>query len=90
MSVSVSEDTVGWLLGNNCRALIFIKKHCNVSMVVPRKRGDEGRIVLVSGSLREVGKAAAIVKLDVGQPHLVLTQAGADRLRKDRSRVEDR
>ena len=61
-----------------------------MSMVVPRKRGDEGRIVLVSGSLREVGKAAAIVKLDVGQPHLVLTQAGADRLRKDRSRVEDR
>ena len=90
MSVSISEDTAGWLLGNNCRTLIFIKQHCNVSMEVPRRRLDEKRIAHISGSLRGVSKAAAIVKLDVGQPHLVLTEAGAKRLIKDRSRVEER
>ena len=90
MSVSISEDTAGWLLGNNCRALIFLKEHCKVSMNVPRKREDGRRIALISGSLREVSKAGEIVKLDVGQPHLVLTDVGANRLRKDRSRVEER
>ena len=90
MSVSISEDTAGWLLGNNCRALIFIKEHCKVSMDVPRRKLDEKRIAHIKGSLRGVGKAGAIVKLDVGQPHLVLTEAGAKRLNKDRSRVEER
>ena len=91
MSVSVSEDTVGWLLGNNRRALAFIQEHCNVSMnVEERKRGGGRPIVLISGSLREVSKAGEIVKLDVGQPQLVLTDAGATRLTKDRSRVEER
>ena len=91
MSVSVSEDTVGWLLGNNRRALAFIQEHCNVSMnVEERKRGGGRPIVLISGSLKEVSKAGEIVKLDVGQPQLVLTDAGATRLTKDRSRVEER
>ena len=90
MSVSISEDTAGWLLGNNCRALIFIKQYCDVSMDVPRRRQDEKRIAFITGSLRGVGKAGAIVKLDVGQPHLVLTEAGAKRLIKDRCRVEER
>ena len=90
MSVSISEDTAGWLLGNNCRALIFIKQYCDVSMDVPRRKPEEKRIAHIKGSLRGVGKAGAIVKLDVGHPHLVLTEAGAKRLIKDRSRVEER
>ena len=55
-----------------------------------RKRGGGRPIVLISGSLKEVSKAGEIVKLDVGQPQLVLTDAGATRLTKDRSRVEER
>ena len=90
MSVSISEGLAGWLLGENCRALIFIKLLCHVSMEVPRRRGDEGRTVIISGSLRNVSKAGQIVKLDVGEPHLLLTDEGAKRLRKDRCRVEDR
>ena len=90
MSVSISEETVGWLLGNNCRALIFLKRLCRVSINVPRRTRDGSRIALISGSLRNVSKAGEIVKLDIGQPHLLLTDVGADRLRKDQSRVEER
>ena len=90
MSVSISEDTVSWLLENNRRALTFIQEHCKVSMNVPRKRGDGRRIALISGSLRDVSRAGEIVKLDAGQPHLVLTDVGANRLRKDKPRVEER
>ena len=90
MSISISEDSAGWLLGENCRALIFLKSLCHVSMEVPRRRGHGGRTVLISGSLRNVSKAGQIVKLDVREPHLLLTDEGVNRLRKDRSRVEDR
>ena len=91
LSVSISEDTVGWLLGNSRRALTFIQQHCNVSINVQEsKRGDGRRVAVISGSLRGVSKAGEIVKLDVGEPRLVLTDVGAKRLRRDRPRVEER
>ena len=54
------------------------------------ERGRNGNQVVVKGSSRGISKVGAIVKLDVGPPNLLLTDKGADRLRKDRHRVEER
>ena len=88
MALSASEQLVDWLVGHKCHAIKFLELLCNVSIVL--ERGRNGNKVVVKGSLRGISKAGAIVKLDVGPPNLLLTDNGADRLRKDRHRVEER
>ena len=88
MTLSASEQLVDWLVGHKCHAIKFLERLCNVSIVL--ERGGNANQVVVKGSLRGISKAGAIVKLDVGPPNLLLTDKGADRLRKDRHRVEER
>ena len=88
MTLSASEQLVDWLVWNKRHAIKFLELLCNVSIVL--ERGRNGSQVVVKGSLRGISKAGAIVKLDVGPPNLLLTDKGADRLRKDRFRVEER
>ena len=86
MTLSASEHD--WLVWNKSRAIKFLELLCNVSIVL--ERGRNGNQVVVKGSSRGISKVGAIVKLDVGPPNLLLTDEGADRLRKDRLRVEER
>ena len=88
MTLSASEQLADWLVGHKYHAIKFLELLCNVSIVL--ERGRNGNQVVVKGSLRGISKAGAIVKLDVGPPNLLLTDNGADRLRKDRHRVEER
>ena len=86
MTLSASEHD--WLVWNKSRAIKFLELLCNVSIVL--ERGRNGNQVVVKGSSRGISKVGAIVKLDMGPPNLLLTDKGADRLRKDRFRVEER
>ena len=88
MTLSASQQLADWLVWNKCHAIKFLELLCNVSIVL--ERGRNGNKVVVKGSLRGISKAGAIVKLDVGPPNLLLTDNGADRLRKDRHRMEER
>ena len=91
LTMSISDDTAGWILGNKCFMVNYLRQLCGVSLNVrPWQYGEGGRTIVIKGSSRGVGEARAIVKLDVGQPHLMLTEEGARRLIRDRFKVEER
>ena len=91
LTMPISDDTAGWILGNKCFMVTYLRQLCGVSLnVMPWQYGEGSRTIVIKGSSRGVGEARAIVKLDVGQPHLMLTEEGAKRLIRDRFKVQER